>query len=164
MTQNFSSTTTLERSPSPGYAVLKDIYWMKDAQITLASEKTRYYLPAKALLSACLAIESYINVVGSRVDPQWVTIDEGSTHIKERLMRIYKSLNRPLDLNRGIWDDVLLLFSLREDLSHFELASIYGMQEAVVPAIFKVIEQKYPIRLTHAIAEGAIELLLNISE
>ena len=163
MSQNFS-TTILERSPSPGYTVLKDIYWMKDAQVNLSSHKTLYYLPAKALLSACLAIESYINVVGSRVDPQWVNLDEETTPIKERLIRIYKKLNRPLDLNRGIWDDVLLLFSLREELSHYELASVYGMQEAVVPAIFKVIEQKYPIRLTHAIAEGAIELLLNISE
>jgi len=164
MTQNFSSTATLERSPSSGYEILKNIYWMKDAQVNLSTEQTRYYLPAKALLSACMAIDGYINVVGSRVDPRWVTINEESTHIKERLARIYQNLHRPLDLNRGIWEDVLLLFSLREELSHFELASIYGMQESVVPAIFKVIEQKYPIRLTHAIAEGAIELLLNISE
>ena len=164
MAQNFSSTATLERSPSPGYEVLKDIYWMEDAQGNLSTEQTRYYLPAKALLSACMAIDVYVNVVGSRVDPRWVAIDEESTHIKERLTRIYKNLHRPLDLNRGIWEDVLLLFSLSEELSQFELASIYGMQKRVVPAIFKVIEQKYPIRLTHAIAEGAIELLLNISE
>ena len=110
------------------------------------------------------AIDGYVNVVGSRVDSQWEYIDEASAPIKERLIRIYKNLNRPLDLNRGIWEDVLLIFSLREDINRYELASIYGMQEAVVPAIFKVIEQKYPIRLTHAIAEGAIELLLNISE
>jgi len=164
MTQDISSTATLERMQNPGYEVLKDIYWMKAAQGNLASEKTRYYLPAKALLSACMAIDGYVNVVGSRVDPQWEYIDEESTPIKERLIRIYKSLNRPLDFNRGIWEDVLLIFNLREDINRYELASIYGMQEAVVPAIFKVIEQKYPIRLTHAIAEGAIELLLNISE
>jgi hypothetical protein len=164
MVQNFSSTATVERSPSTGYEVLKDIYWMKDAQANLSTDMGSYYLPAKALLSACMAIDAYVNVVGSRVDPRWVTIDEESTHIRERLARIYRNLHRSLDLNRGIWDDVLLLFSLREELSQFELASIYGMHESVVPAIFKVIEQKYPIRLTHAIAEGAIELLLNISE
>jgi hypothetical protein len=164
MTQDISSTATLERMQNPGYEVLKDIYWMKAAQGNLASEKIRYYLPAKALLSACMAIDGYVNVVGSRVDSQWEYIDEASAPIKERLVRIYKNLNRPLDLNRGIWEDVLLIFSLREDINRYELASIYGMQEAVVPAIFKVIEQKYPIRLTHAIAEGAIELLLNISE
>ena len=164
MTQNLSSTATLERSQNPGYEVLKDIYWMKAAQGNLASEKTRYYLPAKALLSACMAIDGYVNVVGSRVDPHWESINEESTSIKERLTRIYECLNRPLDFNRGIWEDVLLIFSLREDINRYELASIYGMQEAVAPAIFKVIEQKYPIRMTHAIAEGAIELLLNISE
>ena len=164
MTQNLSSTTTLESLQNPGYEVLKDIYWMKAAQGNLASEKTRYYLPAKALLSACMAIDGYVNVVGSRVDPHWESINEEFAPIRDRLIRIYENLNRPLDLNRGIWEDVLLLFSLREDIRRYELASIYGMQEAVIPAIFKVIEQKYPIRMTHAIAEGAIELLLNISE
>jgi len=164
MTQNFTPTATLGRLHNPGYEILKDIYWMKEAQVNLSSEKTLYFLPAKALLSACMAIDGYVNVVGSRVDPQWEDLDEESTPIKERLTRIYRNLQRPLDLNRGIWEDVLLIFSLREDLSRYELASIYGMQEAVVPALFKVIEQKYPIRLTHAIAEAAIELLLNISE
>lgn len=164
MTQNLSSTSTLGRLQNPGYEYLMGIYWMKDVQGVVSSEKTRYYLPAKALLSACQAVDGYINVVGSKVDPQWENINEESTPIKERLTRIYKNLEQPFDFNRGVWEDVLLLFSLREDLSRFELASIYGMQEAVVPAIFKVIAQKYPIRLTHAIAEEAIEILLNISE
>ena len=164
MTQNFSSTATLERTQNPGYEYLMGIYWMKDAQGTIASEKTRYYLPAKALLSACLAIDGYVNVVGSKVDPHWEHLNEESTPIRERLTSIYANLELPLDLDRGIWADVLLLFSLREELNRYELASIYGMHESIVPAMFKVIEQKYPIRLTHAIAEGAIELLLNISE
>ena len=140
------------------------IYWMKEAQVVHSSEQTRYYLPAKAVLRACLAIDSYLNVVGSKVDPQWEQVDEDATPIKERLARIYTCLKRSFEVDRNVWDDVLLLFSLREELSRYELASIYGMQESVVPAIFKVIEQKYPIRLTHAIAEGAIELLLNVSE
>jgi hypothetical protein len=140
------------------------IYWMKEAQVVLSSEQTRYYLPAKAVLRACLAIDSYLNVAGSKIDPQWEQIDEEATPIKERLVRIYACLKRSFEVDRNVWDDVLLLFSLREELSRYELASIYGMQEAVVPAIFKVIEQKYPIRLTHSIAEGAIELLLNITE
>ena len=164
MTQNLASTTIPTRFHNPGYEYLMGIYWMKETQVILASEKTRYYLPAKAILRACLAIDSYVNFLGSKVDPQWETIDEESTSIADRLTRIFKNVNQPFDFNHGIWEDVLLLFSLREDLSRYELASIYGMQESVVPAIFKVIEQKYPIRLTHAIAEEAIEVLLNISE
>ena len=120
MAHNLSSTATLERFPNPGYEVLIDMYWMKDVQVSLSSAKNRYYLPAKALLSACAAIDGYVNVVGSRVDPQWVYLDEESTHIKERLAHIYKNLHRSLDLNRGIWADVLLLFSLREELSRSE--------------------------------------------
>lgn len=164
MTQNLTPSTTLGRFQNPGYEYLMGIYWMKEAQVMLSSERTRYYLPAKAVLRACLAIDSYVNVVGSKVDPLSEHIYEETTPIKERIARIYTSLRRSLEPDQSLWEDVFLLFSMRNELSRFELASIYGMQESVVPAIFKVIEQKYPIRLTHAIAEGAIELLLNISE
>ena len=136
---------------------------MKDAQ-TNTTEKTRYYLPAKALLSACMAIDGYVNVVGSMVDPQWENINEKTAPIKERLNRIYQNLNLSIDFKQGIWSDVLLLFGLRDDLNHFDLSSIYGMQESDVPVLFKAVAENYPIRLTHAIAEGAIELLLRVSE
>ena len=165
MTQNLTlPAATQGRFHNPGYTYLMGIYWMKESQVYLSSEETRFYLPAKALLRACLAIDSYVNVLGSKVDPHWESIDEASTPIKERLTRIYKNVDKPIDFNLGIWEEVLLLFSLREDLNQFELASIYGMQESVVPAIFKVIEQRYPLRLTHAIAEEAIETLLNLSD
>jgi hypothetical protein len=140
------------------------IYWMKEAQVSLPSEKTRYYLPAKALIRACLAIESYVNMVGSKVDPHWESLDEESTPIKERLARISKHLPQPFDLTWRTWEDVLLLFELREELSRFELSSIYGLPEADVPEIFKEIEQKYPIRMMYTIAEETIELLLNIAD
>lgn len=162
MAQNFSPPT-LGLPHNPGYEYLMGIYWMKEAQVSLPSEKTRYYLPAKALLRACLAIDSYVNVVGSKIDPHWDTLNEEITPIQERLTRIYNKLNWPLDLNKGVWEDVLLLFDLREKLGHYELANIYGLPEAEVPDIFKEIEQKYPIRLMFAIAEEAIQLLINIS-
>ena len=164
MTSNISPATTVRRFQNPGYDYLKGIYWMKDAQAAISSEKTHYFLPAKALLSACQAIDGYVNVVGSKVDPRWGELDEEATPVQIRLTRIFQNLEQSFDIDRGIWADVLLLFSLREEINRFELASIYGMHESIVPAIFKVIEQKYPIRLTHAIAEEAIELLLNISE
>jgi hypothetical protein len=160
MIQNFASTTLVQ---NPGYEYLMGVYWMKEAQVSLSSEKTRYYLPAKALVRACLAIDSYVNVVGSKVDPHWDTLHEESIPLQERLTRIYQNLNWPLDLNKGIWEDVLVLFGLRDELSRFELTNIYGMPETEVPQIFKEIEQRYPIRLTHAIAEEAIQLLINIS-
>ena len=57
MTQNLVPTTTLGRFQNPGYEYLMGIYWMKDAQAAGSSEKTHYFLPAKALLSACQAID-----------------------------------------------------------------------------------------------------------
>ena len=164
MIHNYMPTTTQGRYHNPGYEYLMGIYWMREAQTGLPSEKTRYYLPAKALLRACLAIESYVNMVGSQVDPTWEMIDEDTTSIENRLARISHNLRQPLDLDRSTWKDVSLLFSLRDELSRFELSSIYGLPESEVPEIFKEIEQKYPIRTMHGIAEEAIVTLLNISE
>jgi hypothetical protein len=164
MEQNITSPKTLKLSQNYGYEYLTSIYWMKDVQVTASSEKTLYYLPAKAVLSACMAIDGYVNMVGCKVDPRWIPMDEEKTSIKERLLRIYTKLNLPLALDQGIWADVLALYDLREKLSHFDLAGIYGMPETDTPEIFKEIEQRYPIRLTHSIAEEAIQLLLDISE
>jgi hypothetical protein len=164
MINNYMPTTTQGRYHNPGYEYLMGIYWMREAQVSLASEKTRYYLPAKALSRACLAIESYVNMVGSQVDPHWETIDEDATSIETRLARISNNLRQPLDLDGRTWKDVSLLFGLRDELSRFELSSIYGLPEVDVPEIFKEIEQKYSIRTMHGIAEEAIVILLNTSE
>ena len=163
MTQNFASTTTVGRFYNPGYEYLMGIYWMKEAQVVLSSDDTRYYLPAKAVLRACLAIDGYVNGMGRKVDPEWETINEETTPVKERLARINNNLEQPFNLNQVIWKDVILLFDLQEQLSRFELESIYGMPEAEVPEIFKEIEQKYPIRMIHAITEEAIQFLLTIT-
>jgi len=164
MTEALSTLPMFGQVKNPGYEYLLGIYWMKEAQMFSSSEKTRYYLPAKALLSACLAIDGYVNTVGRKVDPQWKLINEDTTHLKERLTRIYHTLNLPLDINQGIWGKVLLIFRLQHNLSHFKLADAYNVKEDEVPPIFKVIAQSYPIRMTHAIAEEAIELLVSISE
>jgi hypothetical protein len=164
MEQTTTSPTTLEHSQNYGYDYLTSIYWMKDVQVNSPSEQILFYLPAKAVLSACLAIEGYVNVVGCKVDPQWVPMDKENMPIKNRLLRIFTNLNRSLVLDNGIWADVLALFDLQEKLSHYDLASIYGMPETDIPEIFREIERGYPIRLTHAIAEEAIQLLLTISE
>ena len=164
MTQNFAPTTTFGRLYNPGYEYLMGIYWMKEAQVVLSSDDTRYYLPAKALLRACLAIDGYVNDLGRKVDPDWENLNEETSSIEERLTRINQNLRQPLDMNRVIWQDVILLFDLREQLSRFELASIYGMPEEEVPGIFKEIEQKYPIRMIHAVTEEAIQLLLNVTD
>ena len=164
MTQNISSPLTLNRPQTYGYEYLSSIYLMKDVNVNASSDKILYYLPAKAVLSACLAIDGYVNVVGCKVDPHWIHINEENSLITERLIRIYQNLDLPLVLNWGIWAKVLSLFELREKLSQFDLADIYGMPETEIPEIFKEIEQRYPIRFTHSIAEEAIQVLLHISE
>ena len=164
MTQNISSSITLERSQNYGAEYLTRIDWMKDVWSNTSSEKTLCYLSAKAVLSACMMIGGFINMVGCKVDPQWTQMNKETTPIKERLLRIYKKLNLPLILDKGIWADVLLLFNLREKLNGFDLERIYGMADADVPQSFKEIQPRFPIYQTHSIAGEAIQLLLSISE
>ena len=163
MVQNISSSITFNRSQNYGSEYPTETDWMKDVWANTSSEKTLCYLSAKAVLSACMRIGGFINMVGCKVDPQWIHMNKEATPIKERLLRIYEKLNLPLTLDQGIWADVLLLFYLREKLSCFDLERIYGMPEADVPQSFKAIEPRFPIYRTHSIAGEAIQLLLNLS-
>lgn len=146
-----------------GYGYLLGLYWMKEAQALTSPDKVHYYMPAKALLSACLAISKYINVVGNKVDPYWKEFNRDTAPIKERISYIYESLELPLDFRQAPWKDVLLLFVLREELNRYKLTSAYGVNRDTVPAVFRVVALNYPVRMTQAIAEETIELLLNIS-
>ena len=163
MTQISTTTQLQEDTKNPGYSYLLDIYWMRDAQAVASPEKTRYYLPAKALLNACSAIDGYINVVGNMVDPQWKEIDEETAPIKTRLFRIFRCLGLPLELKQDLWENVLLLFILSEKINQHKLTDVYDAKEENVPNVFKLVAQNYPIRVTHAIAEEAIEFLLSVS-
>jgi hypothetical protein len=136
---------------------------MKEAQALTTPDKVHYYMPAKALLSACLAISKYINVVGNKVDPHWKEFNRDTAPIKERLTHIYETLGLPLDFTQAPWKDVLLLFVLREELNRYKLTNAYGAQRDTVPAVFRVVALNYPVRMTQAIAEETIELLLDVS-
>jgi len=136
---------------------------MKEAQALTTPDKVHYYMPAKALLSACLAISKYINVVGNKVDPHWKEFNRDTAPIKERLTHIYETLGLPLDFTQAPWKDVLLLFVLREELNRYKLTHAYGAQRDTVPAVFRVVALNYPVRMTQAIAEETIELLLDVS-
>jgi len=161
MAYNFSSIPIQQPI---GYGYLLGLYWMKEAQAVTSPDKANYYLPAKALLSACLAISKYVNVVGDKVDPHWKETNKDTAPIKERLAHIHQSLDLPLNFRQAPWKDVLLLFVLREELNRHTLTSVYGANEDTVPAVFRVVAQNFPVRLTQAIAEETIELLLSISK
>ena len=160
MAYNYSS---IPLQQPVGYGYLLGLYWMKEAQALTTPDKAHYYLPAKALLSACLAISKYVNVVGNKVDPHWKEFNRDTTPIKDRLTHIFETLGLPLDLTQAPWKDVLLLFVLREELNRYKLTSAYGANRDAAPAVFRVVALNYPVRMTQAIAEETIELLLSVS-
>jgi hypothetical protein len=133
---------------------------MKEEHDLLSSRGiTPYIMPVKVLVVACLAIEEYVNVAGFRVDPDWKEFDHETESLKDRITRIYELIGRPVRFDTGIWEDVLGLFEMEKQLKGYSRGLI-KYYEAEIPEIIKDAVKKYPIRLSQAIAEKAIEVLL----
>jgi hypothetical protein len=169
MMQNLSLSQNLTLNPTPGrfqnqgYEYLSSIYRMKEEHDQLSSRGiTPYVMPVKVLSVACLAIEEYLNVAGFRVAPRWEEFDHETEPIRGRIEYIYELLGKPVSFDKGIWKDVVELFEMEKRIKKDSLGLIkYYQQE--ISEIIKEAAQKYPILLSQAIAENAIELLLNHS-
>jgi hypothetical protein len=163
MIQNFASTLTLGRFQSQGYEYLSSIYRMKEEHDLLSSKGiTPYIMPIKVLSVACLAIEEYINLAGFRIDPDWKKFDHASESIKERITHLYSLIGKPVSFDTGLWKDVLGLFEMEALIKKYSMRLML-YHEAKIPEMVKEAARLYPIRLSQAIAEKAIELLLAYS-
>lgn len=163
MEQNFTTSPTLGHFQNQGYEYLSSIYRMKEEHDQLSSRGiTPYIMPVKVLSVACLAIEEYLNVAGVRIDSNWKEFNHEDESIRERIEYLYKLLEKPVSFETGIWKDVLELFEMEKRLKADSLGMIRYHQEEI-PEIIKEAAKRYPIRLSQAVAERAIELLLNHS-
>jgi hypothetical protein len=164
LSQNFTvNHQTPAQFQNQGYEYLSSIYRMKEEHDQLSSRGiTPYVMPVKVLSVACLAIEEYLNVAGFRIVPNWKEFDHENEPIRKRIEFIYELLGKPVNFERGIWKDVVELFKMEKRIKEDSLGLIrYHQQE--IPEIFNEAAQKFPILLSQAIAENAIELLLNYS-
>lgn len=163
MIQNYTQNPTLGRFQNYGYEYLSSIYRMKEEHDLLASRGiTPYIMPIKVLAVACLAIEEYVNLAGFRVDPEWEEFDHETEAIQERITHIYKLIGQSVCFETGIWKDVLGLFEM-ERLIKKDSIGLIRYHEEEIPEIIKEAAKLYPIQFSQAIAEKAIELLLNHS-
>jgi hypothetical protein len=163
MLQNYTTTSTFGRFQNHGYEYLSSIYRMKEEHDLLSSRGiTPYIMPVKVLSVACLAIEEYVNVAGFRIDPEWKEFDHETESIKERITRIYELLGVPVYFDTGTWREVIDLFEMEKRIKKDVLALIRYHEEEI-PETIKEAVKRYPIRLSQAIAEKAIELLLSNS-
>ena len=163
MEQNITSSPHLGRFQNQGYEYLSSIYRMKEEHDQLSSRGiTPFIMPIKVLSVACLAIEEYINVAGFRIDSNWQEFSHETEPVRDRVEQIFKALERPVSFETGIWKDVLELFEMERRIKQDSLGLI-NYHEKEIPDVIKEAVKKYPIRLSLAIAERTIELLLNHS-
>jgi len=163
MEQNINSSPHLGRFQNQGYEYLSSIYRMKEEHDQLSSRGiTPFIMPIKVLSVACLAIEEYLNVAGFRIDSNWKEFDHEVEPVRDRIEYLFNILEKPVNLETGIWKDVFDLFEMEMQIKQDSLGLI-NYHEKEIPAVIKEAVKKYPIRLSLAIAERTIELLLNYS-
>jgi len=149
---------------NPGYEHLKAIYLLKKAQAKAPlQDSSVYILPLMALQSACRAIEEYVNLTGRKVDPIWDETNWSATSLQEKIACIYKKIGQIPHFKKGIWKDVSSLFETT-GLIEGNLFKMQQLQKEEIPRKLKSIAVEYPIYRSQAVAEEAIDLLLDISD
>ena len=158
-----STPSTAGQFYDPGYEHLKSIYLLKNAQAKAPLQTASVYiLPLMALQSARFAIEEYVNLTGRKIDPDWNKIDWQAKSVQTRIEHVYKNTKNSLCFESGIWEDVLALYKTG-GLLEWDLTEMKKLQVEEIPENFKRIAMEYPIQRSQAIAEEAIDLLLEHS-
>jgi hypothetical protein len=112
-----------------------------------------------ALKSARSAIDAYIDQTGRKVDPAWDEIDWKTTPIQERIAYIFEKTGYSPSFESDTWAEVLALFE-KARLIKGDLTEMRQIHRDEIPEEFKDIAVEYPIYRSLAIAEQAIDLLL----
>ena len=161
MSQNLTSTFIHRRYQNHGYEYLSSIYRIREEHDHLTAVGiTPYIMPVKVLSIACMAIEEYINEAGFLIDPDWKEFDHKTGSIKNHVARIYELIGEPVRFNTGTWKNVLELFRMNRLIDKDSLALIRYRQEEIPGIIIEAVKN-YPITLSQAIAEDAIEQMIN---
>lgn len=100
-----------------------------------------YFLPILGVISACCAIEGYVNTAGAQVLPDWQSYAREA--LRDRIKAVYAHLDQPLDLGSGRWQDVTQLFRARNELVHPEYEHRYGSR-ASTKTVFERIGAEFP--------------------
>ena len=147
-----------------GYEHLKAIYYLKEAQARAPLQAaSAYILPLMALQNAHLAIEAYLDQTGRSLDPDWNDVDWQAKSIQGQVAFVYEKMGQPLSFNSTVWKEVLGLFETAR-LIVGDLLEMRKLQRNEIPEEFKDIAVEYPIYRSQAIAEEAIDLLLELSD
>ena len=158
-----TNDAAVDQFHNSGFEYLKLIYQIKDTQGEDSSERTSpHFLPLLALQTARLAIEGYVDQVGRGIDLAWDESYCDTASIKERIATIYNKTGKPVEFKKGIWEEALTLFDMA-GLIQKNLAEFKNAREEEIPESYKDVARKYPVHLSLAIAEQAVEALLTCS-
>jgi len=159
-----TSNTTDEQLYNSGYQHLKSIYHLKKAQAQAPLQAaSAYVLPLLAMQSACLAIEEYINITGRKFDPAWDEYDWHTIPAKKRIAHVYEKMGQTPNFERSVWKEVLELFE-KAGFIKGDLSKMRKLHREEIPEECKDVAVEFPIYRSQAIAENAIDTLLDQSD
>jgi|SRR5213596_1693112 len=154
-----------ELSHNPGYDFMRLAKWLEKADPANENLPFAPYLIAPlALIAACCSIEGYINMIGLRVDNDWVSFDKGPVPIRKRIERIYESVGKTPDFGKDILQKGLSLFQMRVALVHPRYVSKSEVRDSDIPTAFDEVEAIFPPAVSRQLAEEVISLLLKDSD
>lgn len=149
-------------STSIGYEHLKAIYLLKEAQAkNPLATSSAYVLPLMAMRSAQLAILEYTQKIGEQTDPFWKTNEWSQKPICDQLLHVFHLMGRKINLDKRVWKEVQALFQAIDGLQ-IDLEEIQKNNQVEIPETVKFVAVKFPILRSQAIAEEAVDLLLDM--
>jgi hypothetical protein len=146
---------------NPGYDFLRLVNWLSETDVKNPNLPfAAYMVPVVSLISACCAIEAYINMIGQHIDPDWAQFEKGPITIKERISRIYERLGKTPEFGQGVFHNTIALFKMRIDLVHPRYKKAEEKRKEHIPNLFEVLNAKFSPSKSKEIADNTIDLLL----
>jgi hypothetical protein len=146
---------------NPGYDFLRIVADLQNADAATGDVQfAPLYIPVLGVLSACCAIEGYVNMVGLTLDPDWGTFDRGPVPIKDRIKRIYEHVDAVPDFSQGIFQEALNLFKARIKLVHPRYHRETKQADGPLPDVFDSVGAEYPVARSRQISDDTIDAIL----
>jgi hypothetical protein len=119
--------------------------------------------PLGVIIASC-AIEGYIHFVGKQVDPTWDEFIKQKNNVKERIVRIYSILKKPVDFGSGLMQQVARLFQIRRELVHPQVQDTKKQGSSPPPTVFDRVDADFPAAKSCEIAMNFRETILRDSQ
>jgi hypothetical protein len=147
-----------------GYDFMRSSKWLVQAPPEKFNQVFASY--ARNLLGvivASCAIEGYVHYVGYHRDHNWAKFTKRPKSLKKRIKRIYRRLEKEVDIKSGVMEQVLNLADMRNMLVHPPFQEVKKKRPTPTNPIFERVDAEFPAAKSRQIAENFRDKILRDS-